>query len=117
MKEEILYNKDLILNERVKELEDSDEFVEYKMVFKPIPTKVLDDFYDKISHKRKGRVTWDDYFSEITTFMSGNPEYRPVSEVVGRKASNVDIAVLLSIISMNINQELSEVIDNLGKVK
>lgn len=114
MKEKIFIDKNMVLDERVKELENSKQYVQFKITYSPLPDGILEDLYDKIEHN--GQVVWSEYIEEVMDFVSNHVEYVPVVTITGKDMSTLDGAVLLSVAGISARKELVRILKEIGNL-
>ena len=111
MKEEnITCDKDKILDERIKEIENSDSYVMIKILQNPLPK----EFLKEIANKEDG-ISLGYFTEKIEDYVQENPDYCPIISIIGEKTSEVNILATLLLSRTMIEGEILETCINIFK--
>lgn len=107
MEENLTANKEGVLDERVKEIEESGNYVQIKITVPTLPEEILQEIGYRVSNK-KGEIAFSQFLSEVSDYIEEHVDYNPIFNISGKNVSNMDRMISLALAREMIGAELMD---------
>lgn len=104
MEENLTVDRTELLEQRTKEIEDGEHYIQIKITHDTIPTEVMDKIGDSVS--KGNAINFGDFMEKITNFADENVEHKPIFNIKGKNVSPMDRMVILAFAKDMIENEL-----------
>ena len=100
MKVKFTVDKEGVLNERTKELERSNNYVQLKITYEPLPDDVLERLaMDTKAFSQEGNIHFGELMEKVEDYMEEHTKHLPLFDLSGENISPLDKMILLAIAS------------------
>lgn len=113
MKEEITCDKNELLHQRQKEIEEGEEYVQFKFTFIPLPEEVMIKIGEGL--EEDGDINFRKVLRAVKSYINKHSNHEPVAGITGKMASPMDMAILLALAEEACANRFSEVVADFNK--